>query len=157
MTGRHLRTPQDLGAAIRDERRAQALTQAELARAAQVSREWLIGVEQGARPRAELKMILTVLAALDLSLSVGSNRPTASEAPKPPDQDPVSLTDRVTHEAIEATREASKIPAVAEHGLRASRLLGAGVDPELAAHLTRLSMEVHPGADSPAESGEDVP
>ena len=36
-----------------------------------MSREWLIGLEHGARPRAELTKVLSVLDVLDLPLAVG--------------------------------------------------------------------------------------
>ena len=133
---RRIRTPQDLGAALRDGRRARELTQAELARAAGVSREWLIGVEQGHRPRAELEKVLAVLAALGLPLIVGET-PHPAAAPAP--QSEATITARATREAIDAMRAASRVSAVAENGQRVARLLNAGVAPELAAHLARVS------------------
>ena len=70
MVIRRIATPSDLGAAVRDARTGAQLTQAQLAEMAGVSREWLIGLERGARPRAELTKVLDVLAALDLPLGV---------------------------------------------------------------------------------------
>lgn len=148
MGHRRIRTPQDLGAALRDGRRARALTQAELARAAGVSREWLIGVEQGHRPRAELEKILAVLAALELPLTVGVTSPR--EATEHPSDDATAITDRVTREAIAALRNAPTAPVLAERGQPAARLLDAGVDPELVAHLTRNSSATIPASHSPA-------
>ncbi|MGO1226113.1 MULTISPECIES: helix-turn-helix domain-containing protein [unclassified Brachybacterium] len=147
MNSRRIRTPQDLGAALRDGRKARALTQAELAQVAGVSREWLIGVEQGNRPRAELEKVLAVLTALDLPLTVGAaSRTVTPDAP----EHTTSITERATREAIEAMREASAIPVVVEHGQRAARLLNAGVDPELAAHLAQISRAATPTSDSSA-------
>ncbi|MGP9604206.1 helix-turn-helix domain-containing protein [Brachybacterium sp. AOP42-E1-35] len=147
MNSRRVRTPQDLGAALRDARRARALTQAELARAAEVSREWLIGVEQGRRPRAELEKVLAVLAALDLPLNVGAaSRTVTPDAPEPA----TSITERATRDAIEQMREASALPVVVEHGQRAARLLKAGMDPELAAQLTQVALAATPTSDSSA-------
>lgn len=88
MSARQIRTPQDLGASIRDARRSRRLTQAELARRAGVSREWLIGVENGSRPRAELTKMLAVLAALDLDLTIhpgsdATDRPATASSPTP--------------------------------------------------------------------------
>lgn len=158
MVGRRLRTPRDLGAAVRDERRARGLTQAELARTAGVSREWLIGVEQGKRPRAELEKILVVLAALELPLSIDD----ASPGPRPNSPSPAeghgSLTSRATREAINEVRTAAAaVPEIAEYGRRATRLLGAAVDPELAAYLTRMSFDLVPAPGSPAETDEEAP
>ncbi|MFC7332467.1 helix-turn-helix domain-containing protein [Rhodocista pekingensis] len=60
-------TPKDLGTAVGRRRRALGLSQRTLAEKAGVSRDWLIGLEQG-RPRAELGLVLRTLAALDLAL-----------------------------------------------------------------------------------------
>lgn len=61
-----------LGGLLRDARRTQGLTQAELAARAGVARSWLARVEAGHRG-AELEPMLRLLAALDLSLTL---RPT---------------------------------------------------------------------------------
>jgi HTH-type transcriptional regulator/antitoxin HipB len=58
-----------LGQAIRQERLRQGLTQAQLAQKAQVSRAFVIGLEQATRPRAELMRVFQVLRALNLALS----------------------------------------------------------------------------------------
>lgn len=60
----------DLGAFIYDARTQRNLTQEALAKKANVSRSWLIGLEQGKRPRAEMDKILSLLRALDISLSL---------------------------------------------------------------------------------------
>lgn len=103
MALRRIATPHDLGAAVRDARTAAQLTQVELAERAGVSREWLIGLERGARPRAELTKILDVLAALDQPLMLG--REEAAEAPEK-DEEPARdgepmTTAEVTRRAIE--------------------------------------------------------
>ena len=103
MALRRIATPHDLGAAVRDARTAAQLTQVELAERAGVSREWLIGLERGARPRAELTKILVVLAALDQPLMLG--REEAAEAPEK-DEEPARdgepmTTAEVTRRAIE--------------------------------------------------------
>lgn len=67
---RGISTASQLGAAIHDARIAAGYTQAELAAAARVSREWLIGIEQGARPRAELGKIFDIMGALDLAFGI---------------------------------------------------------------------------------------
>lgn len=79
MSLRRVATPADLGAVVRESRLAAGLTQAELASTAGVSREWLLGLERGARPRAELGKVLAVLDALDLPLTIG-REPSSSEA-----------------------------------------------------------------------------
>ncbi|MFC7375433.1 helix-turn-helix domain-containing protein [Brachybacterium sp. GCM10030268] len=112
MTSRRLRTPQDIGAAIRDARTTQNLTQADLARATGVSRDWLIGVEQGTRPRAELTKILSVLETLDVQLTSddGPHETTTRQitVPMPQVQMPVIpqvSTNAITQAAIDAIRQ----------------------------------------------------
>lgn len=63
-----LRTPIDLGAAIRDRRRRLKLGQDALARRVGASRKWIIDIEKG-KPRAEIGLVLRTLDALGLRLS----------------------------------------------------------------------------------------
>lgn len=70
-----IRTPADLGAAIRDRRKTLGLSQSALAVRAGVGRQWLVAVERG-KPGAELGMILRVLDALDMPLATGSLKTT---------------------------------------------------------------------------------
>ena len=72
-----IRTPADLGAVIRERRKALELDQAGLAKRIGVSRQWVIEVEHG-HPRAELALVLRAVDVLDIHLD-------ASTAP-PPDQ-----------------------------------------------------------------------
>lgn len=65
------------GAAVRDARRAQSLSQTELAERAGVSRSWLAKLESGHRG-AEFEQILRVMSALGLTLSIRDDRPEAS-------------------------------------------------------------------------------
>jgi len=60
----------DLGRAIRDKRKQLGLTQAELAEKAQVSRAYIVMLEQGSGIRAELGRVLRVIRALDLQLAL---------------------------------------------------------------------------------------
>ena len=53
---------------VREERKNKGWTQAELAKHAAVSRDWLIGLEQ-AKPSVELALVLRTLKALGLKLS----------------------------------------------------------------------------------------
>ncbi|WP_240930367.1 helix-turn-helix transcriptional regulator [Isoptericola sp. BMS4] len=59
-----------LGAAVRRLRLDHRLTQAELARAAGVSRQWLVGLERGQTPGLEVGRLMRVLDALDASLAI---------------------------------------------------------------------------------------
>ncbi|MDE2662094.1 MAG: helix-turn-helix transcriptional regulator [Gemmatimonadota bacterium] len=63
------RTSIELGLLIRKARHARGMTQADLARAAGVGRQWIVAIEAG-KPRAELGKVFQVLAALDVSLSI---------------------------------------------------------------------------------------
>jgi HTH-type transcriptional regulator/antitoxin HipB len=68
----HLRTPLDLGVAIRDRRRRLHLGQDELAARVGVSRKWIVDVEKG-KPRAQIGLVLRTLNALGLHVSLDDN------------------------------------------------------------------------------------
>lgn len=63
-----LRTMRDVGAMVRDRRRAADLSQAELAALAGVSKRWLAALEAG-KPGAEMALVLRTFAALSTDLS----------------------------------------------------------------------------------------
>jgi HTH-type transcriptional regulator / antitoxin HipB len=75
-----IRTPADLGAAIRDRRRQLGLDQASLAERVGVSRQWVIAIEKGSR-RAELGLVLRALAALDLRLDTAESSAEQGRTP----------------------------------------------------------------------------
>lgn len=58
----------ELAHLVREERQNKGWTQAELAKRAAVSRDWLIGFEQ-AKPSVELALVLRTLKALELKLT----------------------------------------------------------------------------------------
>lgn len=62
-----IRTPQDIGALLRESRKKAGLGQAELARRIGVSRQWVVEVERG-KPRAEIGLVLRALNTLDSPL-----------------------------------------------------------------------------------------
>jgi HTH-type transcriptional regulator/antitoxin HipB len=62
-----IRTPLDLGHAIRERRKQLELDQRELADRVGVSRQWLVEIERG-KPRAEVGLLLRVLRELELRL-----------------------------------------------------------------------------------------
>jgi HTH-type transcriptional regulator/antitoxin HipB len=62
--------PLRLGAALRDARKARGWTQQQLAERAGVSRQLLLDLERGKRPRAELIGVLAVTRALGLGLAL---------------------------------------------------------------------------------------
>ncbi len=74
-----LRTADDVGALMRDRRRALGLSQQGLAERIGSTRRWVIDIERG-KPAAEVGMILRALDALGVQLTVT----TASDA-KPVD------------------------------------------------------------------------
>ncbi len=75
---RRIRTPSDLGALIRDRRLKLGLDQQALAHMAGVSRQWIVGVEQG-KPRAEIALVLRTIAALGIRLAADDKAPTTPE------------------------------------------------------------------------------
>ena len=81
-------TPADFGHLIRRARKARGMTQQQLARAAAVGRQWIVGIEAGKR-RAELGKVMQTLAALDLTLSMhGEGIPETRPA-----EDPIEVID----------------------------------------------------------------
>ena len=62
-----IRTPLDLGAAIRDRRRRRGWSQRELAEKVGASRQWVNEVEKG-KTRTEIGLVLRALDALDVTL-----------------------------------------------------------------------------------------
>ena len=85
-----IRTPLDIGLAIRDRRRKLKLSQAELARRVGVGRQWIVAIEHG-KFRAELGLVLWTLSALDLPLTIGrdGSRSTLGDDPDPVDIDAI--------------------------------------------------------------------
>jgi HTH-type transcriptional regulator/antitoxin HipB len=67
-----IRTPADLGAAIRAGRRALGLDQAGLAARVGVQRQWIIKIESG-KSTAEVGLVLRTLNALGLKIDVGES------------------------------------------------------------------------------------
>ena len=82
-----IRTPLDLGLAIRDRRRKLKLSQTELARKAGVGRQWVVAIEQG-KSRAELGLVFRTLTALDLSLTID---PVDRQLPSSDEFDPFDI------------------------------------------------------------------
>lgn len=74
-----LRTARDVGAMIRDRRRAAGLSQAELAARAGVSKRWLAALEAG-KPGAEMGLVLRTFAALGTDLTADDARPTRADS-----------------------------------------------------------------------------
>lgn len=87
---RFVATAPTIGAVIRDERKAQRLTLSQLAQRAQVSRGFLVELEDG-HPRAALGKVLAVFGALGLTLSVEAAPTTATE-PEPEPEPEVEQT-----------------------------------------------------------------
>lgn len=77
-----LRTPADLGAAIREKRRALGLDQATLAERVGVSRQWIIEVEKG-KPRAAMQLVLRTLDELGIELWTERASPPSSPGSLP--------------------------------------------------------------------------
>lgn len=87
-------TVRALGAAVRAERKAQGMTQAELATRLQVSRDWVVRLEQG-HPRLEAQRVLDALAVLGVPLEIpdrsGTRTRIAETRGARPDVDPFAF------------------------------------------------------------------
>jgi len=68
-----IRTPADLGAAIRDRRKRLGLDQSTLAKRIGVSRQWVIEVERG-HARAALGLVLRAVDALGIRLDASTKQ-----------------------------------------------------------------------------------
>ncbi|MCH8560347.1 helix-turn-helix transcriptional regulator [Nesterenkonia sp. DZ6] len=78
---RKLNNVRELGLAIRDARRSAGLTQLQLSKQANVSRRWLIAVENGEAKAPDATKIFDTLRALNISFGLGS--PEEVPAPRP--------------------------------------------------------------------------
>ncbi|WP_460830093.1 helix-turn-helix domain-containing protein [Nocardioides hungaricus] len=77
-------TVRDLGAHVRSARRAQGMTQAGLAERLNVSRDWVVRLEQG-HPRLEAQRVLDALVVLGLNLDVTAPAAAPRRTGKPPE------------------------------------------------------------------------
>jgi HTH-type transcriptional regulator / antitoxin HipB len=68
-----IRTPADLGAAIRDRRKQLGLDQSTFAKRIGVSRQWVIGVERG-HARAAMGLVLRAIDALGIRLDANMDQ-----------------------------------------------------------------------------------
>lgn len=80
-----IKTARDLGALVRERRLERGLRQEELARAVGVSRQWIVGLEQG-KFRA-FEIVLRTLGALGLSIDVVVDDDSADDGTAPVDLD----------------------------------------------------------------------
>ena len=76
-----VRSPRDAAIVVREARLARHMSQADLAEQLQVSRAWIIKLEQG-RARLELGLVLKALDALGLVMSVSFERLTRQDTPE---------------------------------------------------------------------------
>ena len=76
-----IRTPIDLGALIRERRRALRLDQKTLADKVGVSRQWIVDIEKG-KPRAEVALVLRTAEALNIALT--ADKPTKGKSQERP-------------------------------------------------------------------------
>lgn len=84
-------TASDLGQLVRAARTRRRMTQQDLAMAAGVSRRWIVDFEAG-KPRAEIGLVLRVLASLGIPLTAD-----APEAPTRRDRAPTRGIDLDAH------------------------------------------------------------
>jgi HTH-type transcriptional regulator / antitoxin HipB len=78
-----IRTPIDLGAAIRDRRIKLGLDQKTLADKVGVSRQWIVDVEKG-KPRAPISLVLRTVEALGIHLAADDQGKTKQRPGPPP-------------------------------------------------------------------------
>ncbi len=88
-----IRSVSDLGAAIRDRRRALDLSQRELAERVGVSRQWIVEIE-GGKSRAQLGLVLRTLEALGVNLAMDDGSTASAPGPAISSSDIDALLDR---------------------------------------------------------------
>ena len=77
-----IRTPTDLGAAIRDRRKQLGLDQSTFAKRIGVSRQWLIEVERG-HARAAMGFVLRAIDALGIRLDASMDQTSRRDSTVP--------------------------------------------------------------------------
>lgn len=95
-----LRTPADIGALLRDRRKALGLDQADLADRIGVGRLWVNQVERG-KPGASVGLVLRALAAVGVELTAASDVHTSQSNRTPIDAPDINAI-------IEASRRRDK-------------------------------------------------
>lgn len=95
-----LRSPADIGALIRDRRKALGIDQSALAEQIGVGRIWVNQVEKG-KPGAKIGLVLRALAAVGVELSA-----TTGDVPHDPGAEPVDTPD--IDAVIQAAKRSSK-------------------------------------------------
>lgn len=112
--------PRQIGLVVREKRESLALTQQQLADAANVSRGFINRIEKGAAAAVYPAKLLTVLDALDLALYIEDAADQSEDAPKSTDAvSPNALKqaqrlmehgkDQINEKAIESAREALRL------------------------------------------------
>lgn len=75
MTTVRVRDSAELGDSVREARQRLGWSQADLAAAAGVGRQWLVGFEAGDKPSAPLDMVFRVLQQLDVDVTLDATPP----------------------------------------------------------------------------------
>jgi HTH-type transcriptional regulator / antitoxin HipB len=102
-----LRTPADIGALIKDRRRALGLDQAELAERMGVSRLWVNQVERG-KPGASLGLVLRAVAAVGAELATEVATGTSGETSAPDSSDAETVFTPDINAIIDAARRGDR-------------------------------------------------
>jgi transcriptional regulator with XRE-family HTH domain len=169
MKERAISTARQLGTAVHDARTRAGMTQAALAARAGVSRKWLIGLEQGARTRAELGKVFDVLRALELSIQLFEGRegpevssPEADVKAQENTMTPkfagtsadIGLSTRQALKAVEAMRQA--VPASALEAIRQAALPASTLEAIRQATIPASTLEAIRQATIPASTLEAI-
>lgn len=88
-----IRTSTELGARLREQRRALGLSQAALAERLGTSRQWIVDLEHG-KPRLELGLVLRAVAALDLDVRIDEPRSASRSDLRLPSIDVDAIVER---------------------------------------------------------------
>lgn len=94
-----LRTPRDIGAIIRERRRALGIDQGELAKRVGVSRLWINQVERG-KPRASLNLVLRTLSTIGVKI--------ITDTEERPSEDAMAVTTPDINAIVQAARSKNK-------------------------------------------------
>ncbi len=102
-----MKTAADFGYRLREEREARGITQADLAKRANVSVRWLSNFERGKSPRAELIKVIHVARALGLAFELSEVRLL-----------PLSSSDQALVDAFRSTQEKMDAALIVSVGSR---------------------------------------
>ena len=95
-----IRRPSDIGMLIRSIRRSRGLSQDQLAQRLDVSRAWIVQIEQG-KPSVRLDLVLRVLNELEITLSASNDVGDEKQVSLIPDDNDIIDIDAIANMGLQ--------------------------------------------------------